>query len=87
MTSSDQTVANQYSYDANGNVVCVADLRNNTTTKRSYDAWNRILTEQLANGHCLHVSLKSACVSLLFFSRIRSALSSPDFRAMVVSLP
>jgi len=51
--SSDLSFDYVYQYDANGNVICVADSINHTETSRTYDDNNRITSEILANGHIM----------------------------------
>ncbi len=50
LTSSDQSVSYEYTYDINGNMLTINDLHDFSATARTYDAWNRLLTEHLANG-------------------------------------
>jgi RHS repeat-associated protein len=50
LASSDRTIAYQYVYDANDNVISVTDTLTHSTTHRSYDQQNRLLEETLGNG-------------------------------------
>lgn len=50
LISSDHTVHYRYTYDERGNAIEIADLINDEVTKRSYDADNRIIQEQLGNS-------------------------------------
>jgi len=50
LLSSDGTIHYRYTYDLNDNLLIVEDLIQNTTTKRSYDALNRLVFEKQATG-------------------------------------
>jgi RHS repeat-associated protein len=52
--SSDGTIAYQFQYDPNSNIVSVFDAIHQSYTTRTYDAANRVTDETLANGLTLN---------------------------------
>lgn len=52
--SSDRTVAYGYQYDEANNPTAIRDLITGNVTRRHYDAFNRVMAEELANGLYLH---------------------------------
>lgn len=55
-SSSNNTCAYSYAYNLNDAPVTISDLINNTTTSRSYDAYDCLSSETLANGLTLSYS-------------------------------
>ncbi len=52
VTASDDSLHEQYNYDARHNLIAVQDCKLNQSTQRTYDPYNRLITETLANGLC-----------------------------------
>lgn len=54
LKSSDGSVSYQYNYDLNGNPIEVIDTILKTTSRRSFDVSNRLISEELSNGLAVH---------------------------------
>ncbi len=59
LSSSDGTISYHYCYDLHNNPILTTDHVTASRTVRSYDAWSRLITEELATGLCFQYSYDS----------------------------